>query len=86
MACTFRPSEKAQKAIEKIKRDHGLKINSKALEYVLTNFGLVEKELRATKMDLRETREELKYIKKAIGNKLSADRDYKEMIKVLIPK
>ncbi|MBT6217841.1 MAG: hypothetical protein HOI42_13890 [Candidatus Marinimicrobia bacterium] len=35
MACTFRPSKDAEKAIEKIKRDHGLKTNSKALEYVL---------------------------------------------------
>ena len=38
MACTFRPSKDAEKAIEKIKRDHGLKTNSKALDSPVERF------------------------------------------------
>ena len=86
MACTFRPSKDAQKAIEKIKADNDLKTNSKALEYVLTNFHPSQKVFRETQAYLVQALDELTAIKLAIANKQHADSQYNEMVKNLIPK
>jgi len=85
MAFTFRPSKQAEKAIEKIKGETGLKTNSKALEYALENFGLIERELKQTREQLNKTDNELNHIKMTIVNKNESDRVYQKMICDLIP-
>ena len=78
MACIFRPSKEAQKNIEKIKADHDLKTNSKALEYVLNNFGLIEKQLKATEKRRQHTESQLINIQRVLVIKEDSDRSYKK--------
>ena len=85
MAFTFRPSENAVQELEKIKSENDLKTNSKAIDYVLRDFRLTEKELREAQKDLAATKKELEAIKNIIAKKTETDRIYNELVGTLIP-
>jgi len=85
MAFTFRPSTQAESEIEKIKAEAGINTNSKALDYVLRNFRLMEKELRDAEKKIKKSERELSAIKNIIARKTETDRIYNELVVTLIP-
>jgi len=85
MAFTFRPSTQAESEIEKIKAEAEINTNSKALDYVLRNFRLMEKELRDAEKKFEKSEQELSTIKNIIARKTETDRIYNELAGTLIP-
>lgn len=85
MAFTFRPTEEASAALERIKRDNEIPTSSKAIEYVLKGFSLLKEELVSTRKLLNESEAQLETIRTAIIRKEKSDRAYNEMISRLIP-
>lgn len=86
MAFTFRPSKDAMKTIEQIKKDADIVTNSKAVEYALRNFLVMEKELKDTYSNLEKSDRELIEMKKTIIIKYESDLYYNKMISELVSK
>ena len=86
MAFTFRPSDEATAAMEKIKKDNGIATNSKAIEYALRNFQAMDKALRGTEKQLDKTELELRNIKMTLTRKTETDLAYTRMISELVSK
>lgn len=83
---TFRPSGKAEKAIEQIKKEAGINTNSKVLEYILHQFPVLQNELKDTYAELEKTEQELRIIKMTVANKTESDLAYNKMICNLVSK
>jgi len=82
MAFTFRPSKEAAKALEKIKKGKQIATCSKVIEYVLTRFLSLEKELSETRAELSALKSEFASSKWTIIRKQEADMDFKRMVQV----
>ncbi|MBT4177736.1 MAG: hypothetical protein HOE02_05555 [Candidatus Marinimicrobia bacterium] len=80
MAFTFRPSDKAAKALEKIKKAKNITACSKVLEYVLIRFQSLEKELSETRAARARLENELNNIKWTIIRKQKAAREFAAMV------
>jgi len=86
MAFTFRSSDAAIKVIRKIKEDTGIATSSKALEYVLDQFLVMQKEMKDLSAALYEAQFELRNIKMTVANKTESDMAYNKMISSLVSK
>lgn len=86
MAFTFRPSDAAEKAIEQIKKEADIATSSKALEYILHQFPVMQNELKGLYADLDKAEQELRKIKMTVASKAESDLAYNKLISELVSK
>lgn len=86
MAMTFRPSKEALSSIEQVKIEADISTNSKAIEYVLEQFPILQNELEDAYSELKKTTYDLKNINDIILDKLRSDQEYDKMVKDLVSK
>lgn len=84
MAMTFRPSDEAAQALEKIKDKLYLKTNSKAIEYVLTTFLDMRDDIRDLEAELARAQSAIRAVNRIIKNKARADAEYQRLVAELV--
>lgn len=80
MAFTFRPSDKSQKAIDRIKKSFDIKTNSKVLEHVLMNYEKVVSSLENSQNYSLSLEKELSEFRQTVLNKFNADREFEKFL------
>ena len=84
MKFTYRPTEKAEKSIEEIKKKTGIVAKSKVIEYALNNIMKTETELLEAEATISDLDSKVSKIKVVINNKAQSDKNYKEVVSDLL--